>query len=139
MLNLKLSIRTARLQLVLDALDAAATPGAIEFYTGPKPAAGAAITTEILIGTLVLSQPAGTITGDTLTFDAISDDISADADGDIAWARASDGNGVWVFDGDCAATGTPEAASALFVFNTLTARLGGIIQILSGALVEGNG
>jgi hypothetical protein len=133
-LNLPTTIRNARLQVIVDALDSGAGAGKILFYTGPKPAAGAAITTQTLLGTCVLSDPAGTIADGVLTFAPITDDISADADGDIAWARGMNSDNVWALDMD---TGN-EASSAVLKFNTVTTRAGGVIQILSGALTEGN-
>jgi hypothetical protein len=133
-LNLSTAIRNARLQVIVDALDSGAGAGKILFYTGPKPAAGAAITTETLLGTCLLSDPAGTIADGVLTFAPITDDISADADGDIVWARGVNSDNVWVLDMDAG----NEASSAVLIFNTVVARIGGVIQILSGALTEGN-
>jgi hypothetical protein len=106
----------------------------MNFYTGPRPASGAAITTEVLIGTVTFSDPCGTITNNVLTFSTISDDVSADANGDIVWARINDGDGTWVMDLDCGETGS----GAEIIFNTVTARVGGVIQVLSGSLTEGN-
>ena len=129
-----LAMRTARLQTVLDAIDAGIGPAEMRFYTSPRPASGAAITTETLIGTNVLTDPAGTITDAVLSFSPISDDVSADANGDIGWVRIGDADGAFVMDMDCGESGS----GAEIIFNTVTARVGGIIQILSGSLTEGN-
>jgi hypothetical protein len=133
-LNLSTAIRNARLQVIVDALDSGAGAGKILIYTGPKPAAGATITTQTLLGTCVLSDPAGTISDGVLTLAPITDDISADADGDIAWVRCVNSDNVWVLDMDAG----NEASSAVLKFNTVVARAGGVIQILSGALTESN-
>jgi len=136
-MNVKLAtaLRSSRVSLVKDALDANASPGYIEFYTTPQPGTGgAAITTQTKIGTCVLAKPSGTVTNGVLTFAAIADDVSADASGDIVWARFKDGSGAWVMDGDCGATGS----GAMIIFNTITAIAGGLIEVLSGSLTEGN-
>jgi hypothetical protein len=133
-LNLSLATRNARLQALVDQLDSGSGAGKFLLYTGPKPAAGAAITTEILLGTCVLSDPAGVVDAGELTFLPISDDVSADADGDIAWVRGVNSDNVWVLDMDAG----DEASDALVKFNTVVARTGGVIQLLSGVLIEGN-
>jgi hypothetical protein len=136
-MNIKLSTaaRNARLTALRDKLDADTDPGYIEFYTATQPATGgAAITDQTLLGTCTLSKPSGSVSGGVLTFDVVADDISADADGDIAWARFYDGAGTFVMDGDCG----NEASSALIKFNTVVAKAGGIIQVVSGTLTEGN-
>jgi hypothetical protein len=136
-MNIKLSTaaRNARLTALRDQLDADGEPGYIEFYTATQPATGgAAITTQTLLGTCTLSKPCGSVSGGVLTLATVADDLSADADGDIAWARFYDGAGNWLMDADCG----DEASSALIKFNTVIAKAGGIIQIVSGTLTEGN-
>jgi len=122
---------------VLDALDAGAGANAtIKLYGAGagRPATGAAITDQTLIGTLTLSNPSGTISTGTLTFGTIADDTSADADEDIEWARFLDTDGDFVTDMGCGIAASGEE----LIFNTLTARVGGVVQILSGGLTEGN-
>jgi hypothetical protein len=128
------ALRDARAQKIIDAMDAGASAGKLQFYDGVQPAAGAAITTEILIGTNLLSDPSATITGGVLTLDPVSDDVAADADGIITWARITDSNDLFVMDLDCGVAGS----GAAIIFNTTVARLGGVIQVLSGTLTEGN-
>ncbi len=131
---LALATRNARLQVILDDIDAGSSAGRMEFYDLPRPASGATITTETLIGTNVFTDPVGTITDAVLTFDNINDDISADADADIGWCRILDSDSNFVIDLDCGLTGS----GAEIIFNTLTARIGGVIQVLSGSFTEGN-
>lgn len=133
-LNLSLDTRNDRLQVIVSRLDSGAGPGKFLLYTHPKPATGAAITTQTLLGTCELSDPAGTISGGELTFAPVTDDISADADGDIGWARGVNSSGDFVLDMDAGNA----ASDAVLKFNTVTARAGGVIQILSGVLIEGN-
>ena len=137
-LNFSETIRNARLQAVITELDTGddgVLPTAyMEFYDNPRPSAGAAITTETLIGTVAFSEPSGTISAGVLTFDTITDDLLADADADIGWARAYDSGGVWQMDMGCGLVGSGQE----ILFNTLTARIGGVIKILSGSFTEGN-
>jgi len=142
-ISFALSLRNSRAQATLNALDAAATSGTFKYYTAPQPATGAAITTQILLGTVTLSKPSGSITAGTINFEAITDDIATDADGDIAWARGQDGDGNFVLDGDCGLALTQAEIDAgdkpaAFIFNTLLAKAGGTIKIASGAFIEGN-
>jgi hypothetical protein len=122
------------IKAIRDALDADTNPGYIEFYTSPQPTGGAAITTQTKLGTCEFSKPSGSISAAVLTLDMVSDDLSADASGDIAWARLKDGAGNYVMDGDC---GDAES-TALIKFNTVTVIAGGVVKIISGTLTEGN-
>ena len=125
-------LRNARLQAIIDKLDAGSGAGYLEFYSAVRPATGAAITDQTLLATCVLSDPCGTISDGVLTFDTIADDVAADADGDIAWARAFDSDANFVADFSCGTSG------ADINFNTVTAKVGGVVQILSGSMTEGN-
>ncbi|MGZ4954142.1 MAG: hypothetical protein ACXV8Q_03430 [Methylobacter sp.] len=136
-MNIKLAtaLRSSRATQIKNALDADTNPGFIEFYTAPQPTTGgAAITTQTKIATCTLSKPSGTVSNGVLTFAAIANDLAADASGDIAWARFKDGAGNWVLDGDCGASGS----GAMVIFNTVTAIMGGLVEVLSGSITEGN-
>lgn len=134
-IGLSTTLRNGRLQKIIDAFDAAATPGKILLYSTTRPATGAAITTQTLIGTLILSDPCATVADGVLTFAAFTEDSSADANGTIDWARGLDGDNNFVLDMGCGVAGSGKT----LIFNTLSAQEGGVIQILSGALTEGNG
>ncbi len=132
-LSLDPAIRTSRMQSLITAIDAGTGPGTIKFYTTPLPATtGAAITSQTLLGTLTLSDPCGAVTDGVLTFSAISDDVSADANGTIAFGRVQDSAGTFVGDGVAGLTG------AVFNFNTLTVVTGGVIRTLSATMTDGN-
>lgn len=134
-IKLPTALRSSRLSLIKDALDAGTGPGYIEFYTATQPATGgAAITTQTLIARCDLSDPSGTVSSGVLTFGAIADDVSADATGNIAWARLYDSDGTWVLDCDCGVAGS----GAAFIFNTVAAIAGGLVEVPSGSLTEGN-
>jgi len=124
-LTMSTSLRTTRLTAVLTALNAGSGPGTRKIYTGPRPATGAAITTETLLGTLIFSDPAGTITDAVLTFDLITADASADADGTPAWYRDADSDGNFVMDGSVTVTG----GGGDMTFNTITFVTGGPISV----------
>lgn len=135
MISLNPTLRTARLALVLAALDAGAGPATLAIYTGPKPATGAAITTATLLGTVIFSAPAGTITDAVLNFAAISEDPSADATGTAAWCRISDQSLNFVLDGDVGLVGS----GAFLELNTLSILAGGPISIgTTRAISEGD-
>lgn len=128
------ALRNARAQAIIDAIDAGAQNGAIVLFTGPRPATGAAITTETQVAFCELSSPPATVSNGVISMNPISDDVSADADADIAWARIIDGDDNFVMDLSCGESGS----GAEIIFNTVTARVGGVVQILSGAFTEGN-
>ena len=106
----------------------------MHFYTGPKPAAGAAITTETLIGSCPLSEPCGTAGSGQLTFSTITKDLAALATATIAWCRVVDSDGNYQIDLDCGIVNSGEAV----IFNTLEAIAGGSLEILSASFTEGN-
>jgi hypothetical protein len=129
------ALRNARLQQIINHLDAGSgVAGAIEFYGAARPATGVAIAAQVLVGTVTLSKPSGTIANGVLTFDTISDDLAADASETISWCRFYDTDGNFVADMSCGTSGS----GAEVIFNTVNAIAGGTISITSGALTEGN-
>ena len=130
------ALRNARLQAIVDeiddGLDTVTTEGMMHFYDGARPATGGTVTG--LVASCALSQPSGTITAGVLTFAVVSDDVSADADADITWCRIVDSDGAFVMDLGCGIAASGEE----IIFNTVTARIGGVVQLLSGTLTEGN-
>jgi len=135
-IGLATSLRTARMQAIVDAFDAGTGAGKILLYTAGsgRPSTGAVITDQVLLGTITLSDPCGTVTDGVLTFAAFTEDSLADNTGDIAWARGVDGDNNFVMDFGCGLSGSGQE----IIFNTLSVQAGGVIQILSGALTEGN-
>ena len=89
-----------------DNLNLGSGAATIKLYTGTKPAdPDTAITSQTLLGTLTCSDPAGTVSGRTLTFGAVTMDSAADATGTVTWARLADNAGVAVIDIDITTTG----------------------------------
>jgi hypothetical protein len=129
------TLRTNRATQVLNAIDAGTGAGTLKLYTGTRPAAGAAITTETLLGTLVFSDPCGTVTAGVLTFSAITQDASADADGTASWFRIADSAGVFVMDGNITVTG----GGGDMTLNTTSIVTGGPISVTgTKQITEGN-
>ncbi len=89
-----------------DLPNAGSGPATIKLYTGTKPAGpGTAITSQVLLGTLTCSDPAGTVSARSLNFGAVTADASADNAGTATWARIADSDGVAVVDIDVTLTG----------------------------------
>lgn len=123
-------------QAWVDAVDAAATPGYFEVYTGTIPATPAtAITDQDLLGTLTFSDPCGVVADGVVTFNAITGDTSADATGEPAWVRVYDGDDNVV--GDYSASNM--AGDGPFKFNTLDIEAGGPITAVAGGTMNFKG
>lgn len=96
---------------IVDKLDASSpTPGYVDIMDGAQPASvDTAITSQVLLGRLVLSDPAFGAAADQGTFaravaNSIGQDVSADAAGTATWFRAYDGGGTAVIDGNVGVT-----------------------------------
>lgn len=118
---------------LLGLLDGAATPGKVKVYTGTQPATVETSATGTLLGTVVLADPAGTVSGVTgaLTINVAGStrDESADATGTIGYVRITDGDDAGILDLPVQA-GT-EAVSGYAVFNTLSVVAGGPVELSS--------
>ncbi len=100
------AISTACVNAINAAVNGGSGAGTITFYTSPMPAdTTVGITTQTTLGTCTCSDPAGVESGGTLTFSAISQDISADNTGVVTWCRVRDSASVVCFDLDVTATG----------------------------------
>lgn len=87
-----------------------------------------------LLGTLVCSATLGTVTNGVLTFNAITSDSSADADGVFALARLYKTDGTtMVIEGLTVGTGGTN-----IVMNAASAVTGAVISMSSAAITEGN-
>lgn len=84
------ALRTTRMNDVKTAIDAGSGPGTLEIGTTGMAS---------VLAVLTFSDPCGTVSGDTLTFSAITQDSSADATGTAAAARIKDSNGNIVVSG----------------------------------------
>ncbi|MBY5961883.1 hypothetical protein [Marinobacter nauticus] len=100
----------------------------MEIYTGTIPAMGGTIS-DTLLATLTLTTQVATESNGVITFDAITEDGSADASGDAGWCRvldrdggeaayftiADDGSGEINFNSVSIVAGAPVAVSSLTV------------------------
>ncbi|WP_022949511.1 hypothetical protein [Methylohalobius crimeensis] len=125
---LKLSVKTARLTALRDAIDTGTGTAQLTLYDGTRPAAGGAATNAL--GVADLGSPAGTVSGNVLTL-ALPDSINAAGDGTVTWARITDKDGNWVIDMD--ASEDPADDLTITPANVFT---GGIINFLTKTLSE---
>lgn len=133
-LSYSTTIRNSQLQDIATAIDAGSGPGLIRIYNAPKPATGAAITTQTLLAELTFSDPMQTsITNGVLTAAVITDDSSANATGTAAWFRVVDSAGTFVMDGVVGTTGAAD-----LVMNTVDIVSGIPISITSFVITAGN-
>jgi hypothetical protein len=128
------ALRNARSQKIIDLINAGAGPGTMAFYTEPKPATGAAITTQVLLGTVTYSEPAGSVTDGVLTFSTITDDTNVDNDGVVAWTRTFDGDGNFVID----MSATDLNGIGPVKMRNLQVYAGGLLHPVAASLTEGN-
>ena len=127
------TVRLSRVTSVLTALDADVNPSKLLLYTEPMPDPGDAITTQTLIATIILADPAGTIDDEAmeLTFGAVTP-VLATHDGDLAWGRFTDGDNNWVMDGDAGETGDDK----FIIIDNKTIYAGGMVTVTLGTLTE---
>ncbi|MFZ4792413.1 MAG: hypothetical protein ACOYMW_16260 [Candidatus Competibacteraceae bacterium] len=129
--DLSLTVRTARAQVIANALDGGSGKAKWLFYTGPKPVAGAAITTETLLATVLLTDPCGSVTDGALTLTS-DGDVLAVADGVIAWSRFTDSADTYVMDADV----TNTAGSGAIKIDNTQVYTGGTIRVVSATFTE---
>jgi len=131
-IGLSTTARNARLTAMITAIDAGSGPGVLSIYSGTRPATGGTATT--LLAELTLSDPCGTVSGGVLTFNAITQDSSANASGTASWARIADSDATFVLD-----LGVGTAGSGMeIILNTTTIVAGGPVGMTSASLTEGN-
>lgn len=137
---ISLAVRQARLLALRDAIDAGGTGGGIEFYTGTIPATPeTAITTQTLLGTIVLANVSGSIgfadvSGTiyaTLTFTCPRINLAV-ASGVIGWCRFVDHAGTPIVDRQVGLITDSLPVSV----NSLTVYLGGELQLISCVIME---
>lgn len=98
MLGFATTLRTAIANAIIAAIDAGATAATLRIYSGARPATGAAITDQVLLSEHPLSDPCGSAANGIISFDPITEDAAANADGTATWARIVDGDGTFVMD-----------------------------------------
>lgn len=116
-----------------DDLDAGSGPGTAKIYSGTMPADAETAPSGTLLAELTLSKPCGVVSGKKLTFSAITQDASANADGVAGYVRISDSVGNAVIDGDVSNT----AGTGVLKLNTVNIAAGGPVLINSFELSLG--
>ena len=91
------TLRTARAQAIITAAGASAK---MKFYDGTRPASGAAITSQTLLGTLVGGSVLGTATSGTLDFDesSFTQSNGSHVSGTPTWVRITTSADAFVAD-----------------------------------------
>lgn len=132
-LGFSTTLRNNRLDEITALIDAGAGAGLLKIYTGPRPATGAAITSEILLATLTFSDPSFPAAAvGIITASAITSDSSADATGNAAWFRILDSDLNFVLDGSIGLSGSDLNVNQLVVVG------GVIVGITDFQITDGN-
>lgn len=122
------TLRNARADAISTAIGSS---GFVDIYDGSRPASGGTATTKL--AHLALSATAaGSASSGVLTFNAITNDSSADATGTATWFRVTTSGGTFVIDGSVGTSGSD------LNLNTTSLVVGGPVQISSFVLTEGN-
>lgn len=116
------TLRTARMNLVKDDIDSGSGAGTLEICSASYAA---------VLATLTLSDPCGSVSGDTLTFSAITQDSSADATGTAAVARIKNSSGTVIVQDLTVGT-----SGSNINLNTTSIVAGDIVQITSATLTH---
>lgn len=122
------ALRNARLDEIPTAIGAS---GLWRIYNGTRPASGGAATT--LLAELALSATsAGAAAAGVLTFNAITQDASADNTGTASWFRIVTSGGTFVIDGNVGTSGSDLNLTTTAITATQP------VSITSATITEGN-
>jgi hypothetical protein len=106
--------------------------GSVQVYTSPRPStADIAISTQTLLATITLPNPAGTVTNGVFTSVTLSQVLVSNT-GSAVWCRVIDSVGATIFDGD---VGTVGSGSFLETTNTSLTQ-GAYLAISSFTITE---
>lgn len=128
-LRLKTAVKTSCISPLIAAIDAAATPGYVQLYSGNMPASIDDMpgVNNTMLAKLTLSDPSAVVSGGIATFSPITQDSAADATGVARWGRFFDGDGNTVADFDVTTTG----GGGTLQMNTTSILIGGPVLISS--------
>lgn len=125
MINLADDLRDARLQLLADACSG----GTLTLHDSPKPAIGAALTTQKTLATLAL--PSG-LTVTNAAFSLVINEVTASDTGTCTWGRIVSSADDFVLDGDA---GIP-SSGALFQLKSTAIETGDPLVTVSAIFSE---
>lgn len=114
--NLADSLRTARLQVLADA----ASGGTLTLYNAPRPAIGAAITTQTALVEVALPLSLTAVDA-TLTLSLTSSVVMVEDE--AAWGRITSATDAFVADGDCGLVGSGDTFQLKSTFLSVGANL----------------
>jgi hypothetical protein len=135
-IGIDVDLRTDRLQLILDAIDAESDEysGAfLTIYSGVRPATGGSDAGCDPLVEFVLPYPCGEVTDGVLTFDAISSVLAIDY-GIATWARIEDTAENFIMD----LSVTNEAGSGDVKIDDTEIFTGALISCTLATMTEGN-
>ncbi|HRC96428.1 MAG TPA: hypothetical protein PK317_06500 [Coprothermobacter proteolyticus] len=122
------TVRNGMLDQITSAIGAS---GLLRIYDGTRPASGGTATT--LLAQLALSATsAPAASGGVLTFNAITQDSSADATGTATWFRVTTSGGTFVIDGSVGTSGSDLNMTTTSIVATQP------VQVTSFVITEGN-
>ena len=122
------TVRNGMLDQITSAIGAS---GLLRIYDGTRPASGGTATT--LLAQLALSATsAPAASGAVLTFNAITQDSSADATGTATWFRVTTSGGTFVIDGSVGTSGSDLNMTTTSIVATQP------VQVTSFVITEGN-
>jgi hypothetical protein len=128
---LNATLRSARADLIDDAINAGSGAGLFRIYDGSRPATGGTATT--LLAELTFSDPAfGAASSGVLTASSITGDASANATGTATWFRCVDSDATFVLDGNVGTSGSD------LNLNTTSIVSGVPVNVTSMVLTEAN-
>ena len=120
------TLKDARLQAVIDAIDAGASPGKLVIGTSALSGATG------VLATITLADPSATKTGGVLTLSGVPLSVAASATGTAAKAELRDS------DDNVVASGLTVATSAAdIIVNTTAFESGVTVQVNSGTITHG--
>jgi len=117
-----MNIKTARLEVVLAAIDAGTGAGYLEIGTTGM---------TLVLATIPLASPCGTVTDDVLTFYMPQSDTSADATGTAVEARIRDSD-----DNDCITGMTVGTSTADIIVNSTSITSTQNVSIVSASITH---
>lgn len=96
-MSISLAARNARLAALVTSVG---NNGTLRYYSGTRPAAVGAISTQTLLATLTFSGAFGTVANGTLTWNTVTQNSASHVNGNPTWIRVSASDGTPVFDMD---------------------------------------
>lgn len=130
--NYATTLRNAMMDAITTAIDAGVGAGLLRYYDGVKPASCGTATT--LIAELTMSDPSAVAAAAGVwSASAVTDDPSANATGDVTWARLVDSTGTCVMDLTAGDVGTEEV-----VLDNASIVITQVVSLSSLTITEGN-